>query len=75
MSMSLNRINRLRLSLFGLAGVLLRTFNVTAINLPARGGEITKAELLHCPNLIEDGITPASKVLYAWQKGRAGGDT
>jgi len=42
-------------------------FNVTAINLPAKDGEVTKAELIHCPDVMAKGVTPDSKVLYVWR--------
>ena len=44
----------------------LKAFTASAINLPARDGHVTKAELLYCPNLMQEGITEDSKVLYTW---------
>lgn len=46
----------------------LKCFNVSAINLPARDGEITRVELLHTPDVITKGISPDCNVLYTWQK-------
>ena len=43
----------------------MKVFNASAINLPARDGAITRAELLYCPNVISKGITPAGRVLYS----------
>jgi len=47
----------------------MQTFNVSAINLPAGDGDITKAELLYAPDVIEKGITPEHTVLYTWNAG------
>jgi len=44
----------------------LKAFTAAAINLPARGGQVTKAELLYCQDLISKGITEDAKVLYSW---------
>jgi hypothetical protein len=41
-------------------------FNVTALNVPAEAGEITRAELIYCPELMAKGITAESEVLYTW---------
>jgi len=46
----------------------MKTFNVTAINLPVRDGKITKAELIYCPDIMIKGITPEHKVLCIWPK-------
>lgn len=46
----------------------LTAFNVSAINLPARDGEVTKAELLYAPDVITKGLNANSKVLYTWNK-------
>jgi len=46
----------------------MQTFHVSAINLPARDGDITQAELLFTPEVIAKGITPEHTVLYTWTK-------
>lgn len=46
----------------------LKVFNVSAINLPARDGEVTRVELLHDPGLIGNGLTKDSRRLYLWSK-------
>jgi hypothetical protein len=44
-----------------------KTFAVFAINLPARDGEVTRAELLHTPDVMRRGIARDCKVLYSWK--------
>lgn len=44
----------------------IQAFNVTALNLPVRDGEITNVELLYCPDVMTNGITPDHKVLAVW---------
>lgn len=39
---------------------------VTAINLPAQDGKLTRMELLHTPDVISKGIPADAKVLYHW---------
>jgi len=46
----------------------LKTFNVGAINLPARDGEVTRAELLYTPDVVSRGIASDAKSLYVWSK-------
>lgn len=45
----------------------LQAFNVSAINLPARDGDVTLAELLYCPKAVSEGVTVGSRVLYRWE--------
>jgi hypothetical protein len=40
---------------------------VFAINVPARDGEVTQADLLHAPGIMRSGAAPAPKVLYSWK--------
>jgi hypothetical protein len=42
-------------------------FSVFAINVPAREGEVTQADLLHTPGIMSSGAAPANKVLYSWK--------
>jgi hypothetical protein len=42
-------------------------FSVFAINVPARDGEVTQADLLHTPGIMRSGVAPANKVLYSWK--------
>lgn len=44
----------------------LKAFHVGAINLPARDGEVTRAELLYTPDVVKQGVGPDAKVLYTW---------
>jgi hypothetical protein len=44
----------------------LKAFHVGAINLPARDGEVTRAELLYTPDVVDQGVGPSAKVLYTW---------
>jgi cell division septation protein DedD len=46
---------------------------VFAVNLPARDGEVTQADLLHTPGVMSHGVSPACKVLYSWQAASAPG--
>jgi hypothetical protein len=46
----------------------LKAFHVAAINLPARDGMVTRAELLYTPDVVASGITDQAKVLYTWAK-------
>jgi len=39
---------------------------VVAVNLPARDGEVTQADLLYTPGVMRRGVAPAWKVLYSW---------
>jgi hypothetical protein len=39
-----------------------------AVNLPARDGEVSQADLLHTPGVMSTGVGPASKVLYSWKE-------
>jgi hypothetical protein len=42
-------------------------FSVFAINMPARDGEVTQADLLCTPGIMSSGVAPACKVLYSWK--------
>jgi hypothetical protein len=44
-----------------------KTFEVFAINLPARDGEIMQADLLHTPGVMSKGLAPDAKVLFSWK--------
>lgn len=44
----------------------LKAFHVAAINLPARDGAVTHAQLLYTPNVLEKGIGDDAKVLCTW---------
>ncbi len=46
----------------------LKAFTVSAINLPARDGEVTRVELLHAPDVMTRGITSSTKVLSTWNR-------
>lgn len=46
----------------------LKAFHVSAINLPSSDGEVTRAELLYCPDAIHQGTDEKPKVLYTWSK-------
>lgn len=46
----------------------MTVFNVSAINLPARDGEITRVELMYDPDLLASGLSKDSKLLYMWSK-------
>jgi len=39
---------------------------VVAVNLPARDGAVTQADLLYTPGVMRRGVAPAWKVLYSW---------
>jgi hypothetical protein len=41
---------------------------IVAVNVPARDGEVTQADLLFTPGIIRSGVAPASKVLYRWSR-------
>jgi len=43
-------------------------FSVFAINMPARDGEVTQADLLYTPGIMRSGVAPACKVLYSWSR-------
>jgi len=49
----------------------VKTFAVFAIDLPARDGEITQADLLHTPAVLSKGLTSSAKVLYSWKASSA----
>ncbi|MHC4249181.1 MAG: M66 family metalloprotease, partial [Planctomycetota bacterium] len=44
-----------------------KTFAVFAINLPARDGEVTQADLLHTPDVMRRGVARDCKVLHSWK--------
>ena len=44
------------------------SFCVFAVNMPARDGAVTHADLLHTPGVMGKGIGPECKVLYRWIK-------
>ena len=43
------------------------SYVTTAINLPARDGEITEMDLLHTPNVVSKGVPANATVLYHWK--------
>jgi hypothetical protein len=43
-------------------------FSVFAINMPAREGEVTQADLLFTPGIIRSVVAPKCKVLYSWTR-------
>jgi hypothetical protein len=43
-------------------------FSVFAINMPARDGEVTQADLLDTPNVMSQGVASKCKVLYSWSR-------
>jgi hypothetical protein len=49
-----------------------KSIKVFAINLPARGGEITKVELLFTPGVISKGVAKDCKVLSSWSRPSSG---
>jgi hypothetical protein len=46
------------------------SFNTRAINLPARDGKVTRAELLLTPDAEKNGLPEAPKVLDSWSGGK-----
>ena len=44
---------------------------VVAVNVPARYGEVTQADLLYTPGVMKSGLAPASRVLYSWKPASA----
>jgi hypothetical protein len=45
-----------------------KSFCVFAINMPARDGEVTQADLLDTPNVMSKGVASTCKVLYSWSR-------
>jgi len=46
----------------------LKAFHVAAINLPARDGEVTTAELVYAPGVVESGIGADARTLFTRSK-------
>ncbi|MBI1335588.1 MAG: hypothetical protein GC164_01345 [Phycisphaera sp.] len=46
----------------------LQNFNVSAINLPARDGNVSRVELLYTPDVVTRGVGTHAKVLAVWSK-------
>ena len=42
-------------------------FVTTAINLPAKDGKVTEADLLHTPDVISKGVPADARALYHWE--------
>ena len=42
---------------------------IVAVNLPARDGEVTQADLLYTPGVLRRGVSKDSKILYSWREG------
>ena len=46
----------------------LKAFHVAAINLPARDGEVTEAQLVYAPGVVEGGVGADARTLFTWSK-------
>jgi len=45
---------------------------IGAVNLPARDGEVTQADLLYTPGVMGSGVGSAFKLLYSWKAASSG---
>lgn len=48
-----------------------RSFHTTAVNLPARDGKVTQADLLYVPDVMADGLNSDVRRLSRWKRSEA----
>jgi len=46
----------------------LKSFHVAAINLPSRDGEVTEAQIVYAPGVVDGEIGQGGRTLFTWSK-------